>query len=35
MLIDPGMLTDLIGILILGIGIFFQWQKSRLVKKAH
>jgi TRAP transporter 4TM/12TM fusion protein len=29
MLIDPGTLTDLIGIGMLGVGLFYQWQKSK------
>jgi TRAP-type uncharacterized transport system fused permease subunit len=28
MLIDPGTLTDIIGIAILAIGLFIQWRKS-------
>jgi len=29
MLIDPGTVTDIIGIAMLGIGLFYQWQKSK------
>jgi TRAP transporter 4TM/12TM fusion protein len=29
MLIDPGTLTDIIGVVMLGIGLFYQWQKSK------
>lgn len=29
MLIDPGLTTDIAGILILAIGVYFQWQKKR------
>jgi TRAP transporter 4TM/12TM fusion protein len=29
MLIDPGTVTDIIGIAMLGIGLFYQWQKRR------
>ncbi|RPJ12806.1 MAG: TRAP transporter fused permease subunit, partial [Desulfobacteraceae bacterium] len=29
MLVDPGITTDLAGILILAIAVFFQWQKKR------
>ncbi len=29
MLIDPGTVTDIIGIVMLGIGLFYQWQKSK------
>jgi len=35
MLIDPGTLTDLIGILMLGAGLFIQWRKSKSLKKAE
>ncbi|MBP1714067.1 MAG: transporter, fusion protein [Deltaproteobacteria bacterium] len=33
MLIDPGTLTDVIGLLMLGAGLFIQWRKSRSLKK--
>ena len=33
MLIDPGTLTDIIGLLMLGAGLFIQWRKSRSLKK--
>ena len=33
MLIDPGTLTDAIGLLMLGAGLFIQWRKSRSLKK--
>ena len=33
MLIDPGTLTDVSGILMLGAGLFIQWRKSRSLKK--
>jgi TRAP transporter 4TM/12TM fusion protein len=33
MLIDPGTLTDIIGILMLGTGFFIQWWKSKSLKK--
>ena len=33
MLIDPGTLTDIIGILMLGAGLFIQWRKSKSLKK--
>jgi len=29
MLVDPGTMTDIAGILILAIAVFFQWQKKR------
>jgi TRAP-type uncharacterized transport system fused permease subunit len=29
MLVDPGTMTDVAGILILAIAVFFQWQKKR------
>ncbi len=33
MLIDPASLTDIIGIFLLGIGMFYQWHKSKAIKK--
>ena len=33
MLIDPGTLTDIIGVAMLGIGLFYQWQKSKSAPK--
>ena len=33
MLIDPGTLTDIIGVAMLGIGLFYQWQKSKSTQK--
>jgi len=33
MLIDPGTLTDIIGIGMLGIGLVYQWQKSKSGKQ--
>ena len=33
MLIDPGTVTDIIGLVMLGIGLFYQWQKSKSVPK--
>ena len=33
MLIDPGTLTDIIGILMLGTGLIIQWRKSKSLKK--
>jgi TRAP transporter 4TM/12TM fusion protein len=35
MLIDPGTLTDLIGIGMLGVGLFYQWQKSKSKKNVN
>jgi TRAP transporter 4TM/12TM fusion protein len=35
MLIDPGTVTDIIGVLMLGIGLFYQWQKRRETKKVE
>jgi TRAP-type uncharacterized transport system fused permease subunit len=32
MLIDPGTLTDLIGIGMLGVGLLYQWHKSKSKK---
>ena len=29
MLIDPGMLTDVIGIAMLGLGLAYQWYKKK------
>jgi TRAP-type uncharacterized transport system fused permease subunit len=29
MLVDPGTMTDLAGILILAIAVFYQWEKKR------
>ena len=29
MLIDPGMLTDIIGIVMLGVGLLYQWYKKK------
>jgi TRAP transporter 4TM/12TM fusion protein len=34
MLVDPGLVTDAIGILMLAIGFFLQWQKRRRVEAA-
>jgi TRAP transporter 4TM/12TM fusion protein len=33
MLIDPGTVTDIIGIVMLGMGLFYQWRKSKTVKE--
>jgi TRAP transporter 4TM/12TM fusion protein len=33
MLIDPGTLTDLIGIAMLGVEVFYQWHKSKTTKQ--
>jgi TRAP transporter 4TM/12TM fusion protein len=35
MLIDPGTLTDILGILMLGTGLFIQWRKSKSLKKGE
>ncbi len=35
MLIDPGTLTDIIGIVMLGGGLLIQWRKSKSLKKAE
>jgi len=32
MLIDPGTVTDLIGIAMLAMGVVYQWRKSRMRK---
>jgi TRAP-type uncharacterized transport system fused permease subunit len=34
MLIDPGTLTDIIGIAILAVGLIYQWHKSKSVTAA-
>ncbi|HVO84020.1 MAG TPA: hypothetical protein VMU60_06325 [Syntrophobacteria bacterium] len=34
MLIDPGTLTDIVGIGMLGAGLVYQWRKSRIIKTA-
>jgi TRAP transporter 4TM/12TM fusion protein len=34
MLIDPGTLTDISGIIILGLGLFLQWHKRKSQKQA-
>jgi TRAP transporter 4TM/12TM fusion protein len=33
MLIDPATITDIIGVAMLGIGLFYQWQKSKSTQK--
>jgi len=33
MLIDPGTVTDISGILMLGTGLLIQWRKSKSLKK--
>jgi TRAP-type uncharacterized transport system fused permease subunit len=35
MLIDPGTLTDIIGIAMLGIGLFIQWRRGNVGKPAE
>jgi len=34
MLIDPGTLTDLIGIAMLGVGLLYQWHKSKITRQS-
>jgi TRAP transporter 4TM/12TM fusion protein len=34
MLIDPGTLTDLIGIAMLGVELLYQWHKSKTIKQS-
>ncbi|MDP3283954.1 MAG: hypothetical protein Q8M56_05965 [Desulfobacterales bacterium] len=29
MLVDPGTITDIIGILVLAVACFYQWEKKR------
>jgi TRAP-type uncharacterized transport system fused permease subunit len=33
MLIDPGTITDLIGMVMLAVGLVYQWRKSQSLKK--
>jgi len=33
LLIDPGTVTDLIGIAMLAMGVLYQWRKSQSLKK--
>lgn len=34
MLIEPGTLTDVVGIVMLGLGLLYQWRKNKVSKAA-